>query len=396
MANPFEVLKARVAVTNDLLKSEKVGATIYIRKDGFALRAVLPSKADPKSPTKTQQWVSLNLKAEAKNIKEAVRLAKKLGKQKKAGLFRWDDWDKKEESTVEPIKESRKVRDIIKRFEKHFWNQPDKDKTNKTQQSGWTAIKVYLDKMEGHKILNYENIVELADTAPSGSKKKADIAKHFLRLAKFAEMPNLKKLSEWSIATQQAYKKSAKKRSRKRLADEQYLEIIEGLRDDPIWGWAIAAQFVFGARTSEIWSIKPFEEDGEILAEILTVSKSEEPTEDDWRITPALQQEWARSLNILDVQKEFVIDKATDYDPEKLKPNNRRFTKWLARKTNAAFQAYDLRHAYGYRTANLNINTSSASKWMGHSEAVHTDTYQKGYDKGDALQSLKLLRQQQK
>ena len=33
---------------------------------------------------------------------------------------------------------------------------------------------------------------------------------------------------------------------------------------------------------------------------------------------------------------------------------------------------------------------------MGHSEAVHTDTYQKGYDKGDALQSLKLLRQQQK
>ena len=132
------------------------------------------------------------------------------------------------------------------------------------------------------------------------------------------------------------------------------------------------------------------------MAEILTVSKSEEPTEDDWRITPALQQEWARSLNILDVQKEFVIDKATDYDPEKLKPNNRRFTKWLARKTNAAFQAYDLRHAYGYRTANLNINTSSASKWMGHSEAVHTDTYQKGYDKGDALQSLKLLRQQQK
>ena len=54
-------------------------------------------------------------------------------------------------------------------------------------------------------------------------------------------------------------------------------------------------------------------------------------------------------------------------------------------KTNQAFQAYDLRHAYGYRTANMNINTASASKFMGYSEAVHTATYQKGYDKQDVL-----------
>ena len=32
---------------------------------------------------------------------------------------------------------------------------------------------------------------------------------------------------------------------------------------------------------------------------------------------------------------------------------------------------------------------------MGHSEAVHTATYQKGYDKQDVLQTLNLLDQQQ-
>ena len=53
------------------------------------------------------------------------------------------------------------------------------------------------------------------------------------------------------------------------------------------WGWALAAQFVFGARTSEVWSIKPFEEDGEIFAEILTVEKNKKPTE--WRIALALK-----------------------------------------------------------------------------------------------------------
>ena len=195
---------------------------------------------------------------------------------------------------------------------------------------GWKQIEGYLLKMEKHKILNYENIVELANKAPTGSKKKADTAKHFLRPAKFAEMPNLKKLQEWSTATQKAYKDDTKKRSRRRLKDEEYLYHVPLLREDPIWGWALAAQFVFGTRTSEIWSIKPFEESGMIMAEVLTVSKSEQPSE--LRITPALRQEWASSLNILNVYKEFSIDKTEDYDSPILKTLNRRYTKWLAKK----------------------------------------------------------------
>ena len=159
------------------------------------------------------------------------------------------------------------------------------------------------------------------------------------------------------------------------------------------WGWALAAQFVFGARTSEVWSIKPFEEEGEIFAEILTVEKNKKPTE--WRIALALKQEWARELNILEVNKIFSIDHATEYDAKILKKVNNTYTKWFAGKCDAGFEPYDLRHAYGYRTANLNINTATASKFMGHSEDIHSSTYQKAYSKNDALQTAKLLRQQQ-
>ena len=94
------------------------------------------------------------------------------------------------------------------------------------------------------------------------------------------------------------------------------MEFIRKLRNDVHrvenrkWGWALAAQFLFGARTSEIWSIKPYEKDGQILAEILTVEKNEQPTQ--WRITPALKQEWARELNILEVDKVHSIDEITD------------------------------------------------------------------------------------
>ena len=43
----------------------------------------------------------------------------------------------------------------------------------------------------------------------------------------------------------------------------------------------------------------------------------------------------------------------------------------------------------------MNINTDTASQFMGHSEAIHSSTYKKAYDKSDALKTAKLLRQQQ-
>ena len=100
MANSTVVLKAKLDATNDLLKKEKVGVTIYIRRDGFSLRAVLPSK-DPKNKQISQQYVGINLKAEIGNHKEAVRLARKLGLEKKSGLFDWKNWQVAEEEKIE-------------------------------------------------------------------------------------------------------------------------------------------------------------------------------------------------------------------------------------------------------------------------------------------------------
>ena len=121
MANSTVVLKAKLDATNDLLKKERVGVTIYIRRDGFSLRAVLPSK-DPKNKQNSQQYVGINLKAEIVNHKEAVRLARKLGLEKKSGLFDWKNWQVDEEEKIEVDKESRKVRDVIKKFEDDFWS----------------------------------------------------------------------------------------------------------------------------------------------------------------------------------------------------------------------------------------------------------------------------------
>jgi len=410
MANSQQILEIKLDARNRLLKSERRGVTIQIRKDGFTLRAYLPSKTNPESNQTIQQRVPINLKADIKNLDEAERLAKRLSDEKIAGSFKWENWQKKDEEEsilLKPV--SRKIGDILRRYEKYFWSQEKKSKTNSSNMNYWKQIEHYINKMEKHKILTYANILEVGNTFEKGSKKKADYAKYFLLVSKFAEIPNLRKLQEWSIETQKAYNVELEGRSRDRLTDEEYLEVVRALSNDvhtvrirqdkstlPAqreWGWALAAQFVFGARTSEVWSIQPFEKDGQILAKILTVEKNKKPTK--WRVAGALKQEWARELNILEVNKIHSINTASEYDAKVLKTINNTYSKWLKQKSNAAFEPYQLRHAYGYRTGNMNINTGVASKWMGHSEATHTSTYKKAYDESDAIKTLKLLDQQQ-
>ena len=203
MANSQQILEIKLDARNRLLKSERRGVTIQIRKDGFTLRAYLPSKTNPESNQTIQQRVPINLKADIKNLDEAERLAKRLSDEKIGGSFKWENWQKKEEEEVIELKPaSRKVGDILKRYEKYFWSQEGKDKTS---EGYWYQIQHYINKLEKHQIFNTENIFELGNTFPKASKKKADFAKYCLLLGKFAEIPNLKKLGEWSTATQQAY-----------------------------------------------------------------------------------------------------------------------------------------------------------------------------------------------
>ena len=70
----------------------------------------------------------------------------------------------------------------------------------------------------------------------------------------------------------------------------------------------------------------------------------------------------ARELNILEVNKVHSVNIASEQNAKVLKTINNTYTKWFANKSNKAFEPYDLRHAYGYRTGNMNINTGVASK----------------------------------
>ena len=96
-----------------------------------------------------------------------------------------------------------------------------KNKTNDANQQYWYQIQHYFNKIGNHKLLTTENIFELGNTFPKGSKKKADFAKYCLLFGNFAEIFNLRKLQVLSNAAQKAYKTDLEMRARERLTDEE-------------------------------------------------------------------------------------------------------------------------------------------------------------------------------
>jgi len=61
------------------------------------------------------------------------------------------------------------------------------------------------------------------------------------------------------------------------------------------------------------------------------------------------------------------------------------------RRNKAAFQPYDLRHAWAVRAIhNPKISPSLAAKSMGHSLAVHSSVYQRWFDSHE-MESLQLI-----
>ena len=66
-----------------------------------------------------------------------------------------------EEETIVLKPVSKKVGAIIKRYEKDFWSKEGRNKTDEANQQYWYQIQYYVNKIEKHKLLTFENGVGL-------------------------------------------------------------------------------------------------------------------------------------------------------------------------------------------------------------------------------------------
>ena len=374
----------KLEAINKELKIDKAGVTIQNRRNGLYLRAMLPDKYDPDWTQLKQQRISIRLTAEDTNLIKAKKLALKLSSQKISRLFIWNDWLADEEKLAAQ-KKSLKISDIYKAFEDDFWS-GIVERTPKKKRN-WKSIAQYLAprnkltkptsiKLEHHKLLTAEYIISTVKKFKT-KKTRSDMMKYCLRLARFAEIPDLKEVEKFSEKLE-----NYEPKTREAKDPELMYNTVKELRSHKRFGWAIAAIFTYGCRVSEVWTLKPLE--GHIAE---CTNNNKEDVKMKLKYCYALPQEYVEEFDLMNVQRNIEFLGVENYDAEKAAAEGYAMAKWLrdyfADKEDK-FQLYDLRHYWGIKSTKSDLSTANAAKSMGHSLKIHEETYLSTFGEKDA------------
>ena len=372
---------------NAELKRGRVGVSVQQMRNRLFLRSVLPSKVDGKGAT--QQRVPTGELATKSGLKRSVNLAHKLATEKKLESFDWSNWLRSapsEQSRAEVQTESQTVEAWVQRFKVDWWDDKTLDTTAQKSQAkrSWYAYEVQFNRIPNQKdLLTVDLLVEVAKTTKAGSKPRHEFCQKAKALAKFADLPGIKKLEK--VHTKYVAKVP------KLPTDEELFAFAEKHRHDGRFGWCFAALVVYGCRVSEVYSLVPTGDGG--TASVLTLKqKGFDPKQ---RTAIALPFDLVERLDLLNVQKPFEISAGEDYDSDAAKSQTDMFNKWLQKRWNGSTKLSNknVRHSWCIRSIfDPKFSDGLAARSAGHSLALHTSTYANAIEKRDMEEQAKLLR----
>ena len=372
---------------NAELKRGRVGVSIQQMRNRLFLRSVLPSKAEGKGAT--QQRVPTGELATKSGLKRSVNLAHKLATEKKLESFDWSNWLKSapsEQSRAEVQTESQTVEAWVQRFKVDWWDDKTLDTTAQKSQAkrSWYAYEVQFNRIPNQKdLLTVDLLVEVAKTTAPGSKPRHEFCQKAKALAKFADLPGIKKLEK--VHTKYVAKVP------KLPTDEELFAFAEKHRHDGRFGWCFAALVVYGCRVSEVYSLVPTGDGG--TASVLTLKqKGFDPKP---RTAIALPFDLVERLDLLNVQKPFEISAGEDYDSDAAKSQTDMFNKWLQKRWNGSTKLSNknVRHSWCIRSIfDPKFSDGLAARAAGHALSLHTSTYANAIEKRDMEEQARLLR----
>ena len=281
----------------------------------------------------------------------------------------------------------------IEKFKEEYWeSKGNPSEEEKTSESKRTLIS-YTDQLR--KLEKYNNLeltpellrTVIEEKSRPNTKPRQDMCKIFKRLGKLffveSDLKEIDKIRGKYIPSK-----------RKRIDEDSVVEDIDKIRDHPKYGWLTAAVFIYGCRPNEAFSIVP-QENG--IAKAVNCPKAEKKSvkfpialglEKDNYKPDLLIKRW----NIFDVQRDFYFDLENDlYDSEGMKKKVEAWTKWLKKNTVSSFGLVDLRHYWGIRSIYADLDIRTSCKSLGHSQAIHTKTYNSTYEEIDAIKGAKRL-----
>ena len=371
---------------NQILDSGNYKASIRTKRDAVYIRGTFLGS----NGKRVRKEIALNAKIyDFTTCRDRIRDFY-LEYERKGYLPKEFSWNK----TVE-VKEFAKntVEYCIEKFKEEYWeSKGNPSEEEKTSESKRTLIS-YTDQLR--KLEKYNNLeltpellrTVIEEKSRPNTKPRQDMCKIFKRLGKLffveSDLKEIDKIRGKYIPSK-----------RKRIDEDSVVEDIDKIRDHPKYGWLTAAVFIYGCRPNEAFSIVP-QENG--IAKAVNCPKAEKKSvkfpialglEKDNYKPDLLIKRW----NIFDVQRDFYFDLENDlYDSEEMKKKVEAWTKWLKKNTVSSFGLVDLRHYWGIRSIYADLDIRTSCKSLGHSQAIHTKTYNSTYEEIDAIKGAKRL-----
>jgi hypothetical protein len=264
-------------------------------------------------------------------------------------------WASEKRISPDSVQISFTVADAITKLETEFW--AGKVRTSAAERS-WDRLNCELKRLPKNANLTTDLLLSVASTTADGSRSRLEACKTYKRLGKIAGLKDVHRLD----AIRTPYEPG----ERKLPTDAELLALLEKTLAHKKYGWLTWALITFGCRPAEAFSLHPADNG---TARVLSVKrKGKLPT---WRTALALP------VGEMEAPTRFVpwdVDAPAKYDSDTARRYVQAWGYWL--KSNApGLVLYDCRHAWAVRSIRKMVNASLAARCMGHSLAVHSETY---------------------
>lgn len=327
---------------NAQLKALKIGVQVWQRGDRLWLRATLPPKPGSGKVKPYQQGIALGIYANASGLKRARAEALTVGGLLALGQFSWEPYLAPEETAP------KLVRDWVREFEEDYWARGDRKAVTWDKEYRLTFA-----RLDPEEALSGELILKVITSTKPDTRTRKRFCMALGQLAKFAGIElDVGRLSG-------SYSGSRTTNTRELPEDELIVEVRNGITN-PAWQWVYGVLAVYGLRPHEAFNL-----DLKRLAakdKVLSVLDGKTGARRVWPFPLSWWEEW----ELWDTKMPSVVAESNSEYGYRVQQFFKR---------NVPFHAYDLRHAWAVRTLRVGLDVTLASQQMGHSVAIHSDTY---------------------
>jgi hypothetical protein len=335
-----EGFEAKLTAVNGRLSRCKLvqhSERLYVRSSHF------PPK--PGSSSKRPEYAT-GYRANLRELKLAEGMALEIDGQLLRDKFEWDDWLKAKEARPEML------HSWVLKLEADYWQRHERSLN--TENTWRKSYQQYFGVLPVEATLTEDLLIKtLTQRYKAGSRSRQLCAVAFSMLARFAGLEH-GKIAELG----KGYRPGSK--TLKGLPTDELIEYAIDHCEIRAWQWAAGVQATFGLRNHEIFRLDTSRV-GDGIITVLENSKT------GTRQVYACPFEWVERWRLSEVCLPVVnLDQANNAIGSAV-------SQWYKRL--GLHRPYQYRDAYAVRLKFRGIDSAFSSRWMGHSAAVHDQSY---------------------